>query len=100
MSDNLVAVLAAMFLIVASGDAEGDQATSEPAAEKTEHCYENPGECSLGLIDLGDTVLATELAGDLLGLVLEHLHGGGLHDDDLLSGLGLANEGLLFHSVC
>ena len=91
VADDLVAVLAAMFLIVASRDAEGDHATSEPAAKKGENCTEDPGECSLRLIGLGDSILATELTSDLLGLVLEH-HILGLHDYNLLRlGCWLAN---------
>ena len=94
-TNDLVAMLAAVLVIVASGNAEWDEAASEPAAEKGEYNAEDPGKGTLWLIDGGDTGLAAELAGDLLGLIAE-VHGSG--DNNL--GLGWASsERLLLHRL-
>ena len=94
-TNTLVAMLAAVLVIVASGNAEWDEAASEPAAEKGEDDAEDPGEGTLGLVQGGDALLAAELAGDLLGLIAE-VHGSG--DNNL--GLGWASsERLLLHRL-
>ena len=66
VSDDLVAVLAAMLLIVAHGDAEWDKTTSEPASESSDDTAEDPGKYSLGLVGLCDAGFAAELAINLL----------------------------------
>ena len=84
VTDNLVAVLAAMLLIVASGNAEWNEATSEPASKQCDDATEDPCESSLGLIDCGDAVFAAELACDLLGTVLKVSHRCGMLNNYLL----------------
>ena len=62
-------VAALVFLIVADGHAEGDEATSEPAANKAKNETEDPGECTLLLIDVSHAVLLAVLASDGHGVV-------------------------------
>ena len=52
-SNNFVAVSALMLLIVASGDAEGDQAATEPAAYEAEHEAEDPSESAFIFVNCG-----------------------------------------------
>ena len=47
VANNFVTVLAAVLLIVAGGDAERNEAASEPAAEKGEYNAEDPGKGTL-----------------------------------------------------
>ena len=102
ISDDLVAVLAAVLLVVTSGYAEGNEAAAEPASEKGENEAENPCEGSLRLVTSGDTSFTAELAGDLLRLVAKDDHR--LSHENLLRlclhhyGLA-ASEWLLFHTV-
>ena len=52
-SNNFVAVSALMLLIVASGDAERDQAATEPAAYEAEHEAEDPSESAFIFVNCG-----------------------------------------------
>ena len=53
IADGLVAVSALVLLVIASRDAEGDEAAAEPAANETQHEAEDPGEGALLLINMG-----------------------------------------------
>ena len=53
-----------MFLIVACGDAKGDQAAAEPAANEAKHEAEDPAQSALLLIHVSHTRVATMLALD------------------------------------
>ena len=99
VANDFMTVLAAMLLVVASGDAEWDKATSEPASTDSENEAEDPCQHSLGLIARCDTVFAAELTGNRLRRVLEgaHLHHRCLLNNNLLLRLRLNHLGLLHH---
>lgn len=85
-----------MLLIVVSGNAEWDEAKSEPASDGGDDATEDLCEGSFGLVDGADAVFAVELAGDLLGTVLEVSHRCGLLNNYLLlHALSLSHLGLL-----
>ena len=62
LSDLLVAVSACVLLIVDSGNAEGDEAASDPAADEAKNEAEDPGEGSLLFSHVGDTGVTAMLA--------------------------------------
>ena len=62
LSDNFLAVCAGVFLIVASADAEGNEAASEPASNKAENQTQDPGECALSLVDVSHSCVLTVMA--------------------------------------
>ena len=47
VTNNLVAMGAGVLLVIACGDAEGNETTSEPASNNANHDAENPGEGTL-----------------------------------------------------
>ena len=69
VADNFVAVVAFVLLIVASWNAEGDEAAAEPAANEAEDEAEDPGKSSLHLIHVGVTGVSAELASHSHGVV-------------------------------
>ena len=91
---------ALVLLIVASGDAEGDEAASKPAANEAENETQDPGKGALVLIDVSHADLAAVLASDGDGVVwpvtswVHRLDGGGGDHHDWLSRLLLLHHGL------
>ena len=56
-------------MVVASGNAEGDHAASEPAANKAEDETQNPRQCALLLHTMGHASVIAELARNGNGMV-------------------------------
>ena len=69
LADHLEAVGAGVVLVVEGGDAEGDAAAAEPAANEAEHEAKDPGEGALVLLHVGHASVVAELAGNHGGLV-------------------------------
>ena len=111
-ANDLAAMSAKVFLIVASWDAERNEAAAEPATDKAKNETENPGESSLVLSNACHAGVLTELASDRHGVVRPVASGIGTSDvrnNDmslwlhhhlgllLHAGLHLLLHGLLIH---
>ena len=96
MTDNFMAMGAGVFLIVASGNAEGDEAAAQPAADEAEDQAENPTESALVLVNVGHTSVTAVLALDRDGVVrpVASREGAGRSTNDSDYSLRLRHHGL------
>ena len=101
ISNGLVAVCAGVLMIVACGNAEGDHAASEPAANKAEDETKDPSQCALLLNAMGHASVAAVLArhGDGMVRPVVHWERTTRSDDDGRLTTGRDHHRLLHHGL-